>query len=63
MSEGHSHAHIEVNGEFITVGSQWLTSKKNVTSVKLDRPVDSFALVNRRPKPKAAKAADTAPTA
>jgi hypothetical protein len=46
-------ARIEINGGFETVGTQWLTSKRCVTSVKLDRPVDSFILVNRRPKPKA----------
>jgi hypothetical protein len=35
-----------------TVSAQWATSKRGVTSIKLDRPVDSFILVNRRPKPK-----------
>jgi hypothetical protein len=46
-------AKIEVNGTYETIGTQWRTSKNGVTSVKLDRTVDSFILVNRRPKPKA----------
>ena len=46
-------AKIKVNGEYVTVGAQWSTSAKHTTSVKLDRPIDSFILVNRTPKPKA----------
>lgn len=42
-----------VNGEYVTIGQQWRTSKAGVTSIHLDRPVDSFILVNRTPKPKA----------
>lgn len=41
-----------VRRDYETVGAQWATSKRGVTSIKLDRPVDSFILVNRRPKPK-----------
>lgn len=54
-------AKIEVNGTYETIGVQWKTSKHGVTSVKLDRPTDSFILVNRRPKPKTAKGADPKP--
>jgi hypothetical protein len=45
-------ARVQVNGEYITIGAQWACAKRGVTSIKLDRPVDSFILVNRRPRPK-----------
>jgi hypothetical protein len=46
-------AKIKVNGDYVTVGTQWSTAKRGVTSINLDRPLDSFILVNRTPKPKA----------
>jgi len=38
-------AKIEINGTYETVGVQWKTSKSGITSIKLDRPLDSFILV------------------
>jgi hypothetical protein len=46
-------AKIKSEAGYETVGQIWETSKKNVTSVKLDRPLDSFIIVRRDPKPKA----------
>jgi hypothetical protein len=46
-------AKIKVNGDYVTIGTQWTTGKRGITSVNLDRAVDSFILVNRTPKPKA----------
>jgi hypothetical protein len=39
-----------------TIGNAWNTSRDNVLSVKLDKPVDSFILVPNNPKPPATKA-------
>jgi hypothetical protein len=45
-------AKIKNGDEYEIIGQVWGTTKEGVTSVRLTRPVDSFILVNRTPKPK-----------
>jgi hypothetical protein len=59
MSKGQKpdfDAKVKDRGRWITIGAGWRTAEKEILSVRLNRPANSFILV-RRPAPDAPKTA------
>lgn len=50
-----SDAKVRDGDGYKVIGQEWLTSKKNVTSITLTEPAASFILVKRTPKAKTAQ--------